>query len=277
VRNVPASERAAVDKALYHSLLSVVLTSVDRLGYRTAAKATGMTPRQARRYWEMGLPSEGLQPLRDVARAGRDEQARTMATAAMGNPEVTQAVEDAAVQFAESVHRAGVEAVGQAVADRMGEAAAAIADAQAKLYSSAAKAIEEEGSFVDNSRRTALNLLGRLIQAIKAAGPALDKMNAKIAEMGEGEVSIKEGIALLQRLVGLSREVVEVGDKAMALRRRLSGDPERWLGVKHDGEVEMSTEDAQRELREVAALLAQADTLGHLTVIEGGKSKASGE
>ena len=270
MRRLQGNARLLAHVRLYRRML---LTAIDEhaTGYRHAAALTfGLTGGQAQKYWTHGLPEHDppLPPIGHQMKLPPEELHAFLISidpqGATRSDEVINMSRDAIREHAQSViveQRRTVpeEAVKYALADQMKEAAEAVAQAQLKMYASAAKAMEEEGAFVDNTRRTALNMLGRLITLIKAANPMMDQLALRIELMAKDEgLTVQAGMNLMTRLLTMANQIVEIGDKSMMLRRRLAGDPERILGLDHSGAVEMTDSEAEAELREVQALVEQA-------------------
>ncbi len=243
------------DRAAYHKLLELAVTHGK--GYKSSAEAVGCATVTARRCFEKGIPEDGLKPIRVMVAA-----ARTKATVGADTVKDTQVAVRATA-------RAAAQEAAQEVSAELRAAAMDIAKAEAELFKAGAKSLKEESQLVDSTRRTATIMLGRLIRILRASEPMFAKLEELVADTDL--LDTKSGLAQLQQLMTLGNQIIGMGDKAMQLRRRLMGDPERIMAM-HGSKSEFeSDEEALAALQVVARQLGEAQELG-LTLIEGGKA-----
>ena len=254
------AERIRADTRDYDALYAA--WKAEGCGYRRAAQCAKISPKRARRIWERGVAGAGLPAIRDIVQ-GRAKLPSSHAAALEAPAEAQKAV-TAVVQSAAQTAAADV-------ATDIARAMHEMTQAQKRLYMQGAKALEEEAALVDNARRTALTMLGRLIAIVKASGPMMDVLAARLSA-DAADMTVPQGFAYMGKLLSTSQQIVGLGQTAITLRRRLLGEAEAVIGINHGGVVEMSREDAARELEMVQALLEQANNEGSLRVIEGGSA-----
>lgn len=233
-------------------------------GYRRAAVEAAVPDKRARRLWTKGVPAANLPSIVAIAE-GRDVLNPTHA-ATIQAPEATRRAVDAAVQEA-------AVAAAKAQADPLAEAMRQQVEAQTKLYLASAKALEEEAALVDNARRTSLNMLGRLVQLVRASGPMMDAMTAQLST--EVDIPLPQGFNRMERMLKMGVQIVELGGVAISLRRKLMGEAETIIGVKNaNAPAEMSYDEALHEMEKLRALLLEPDEAegGVFSVISGGKA-----
>jgi len=133
----------------------------------------------------------------------------------------------------------------------------------------ATKTHEEEGKLVKVAR---VNVMA-LLMASARIGPALQVLAEQVKTTIEsGDLSAKDATLLLRNFAGATSMTVKAGQVALELERLHRGDPTAIIGFTP---VEMSTEDALRELEEGQAALNRFKRRG-LEVIEGGESGIAG-
>jgi len=253
-----AAQRLKADRRDYDALYAA--WSAEKCGCLRAAQAAAVTPKRARRFWERGIPRLGLPPILEIARG--DANLPNEHAAALSAPAKTQRAVAAVVENAARTAAAGV-------AHDIATAMQQMTEAQTRLYLQSAKALEEEGALVDNARRTALTMLGRLITVVRSSGPMMEMLAARISAEAP-EMSIAEAFSYSSKLLTVGNQIMDLSTQAVVLRRKLLGEAEQVIGVHHSGQTDLSREDAQRELEAIAAMLEQANSAAALTVIEGG-------
>ena len=252
-----ARQRMMEDKRDYHALYAA--WRAEDCGYRKAAQLACVTPKRARRLWEKGVPKLDLPSIRDISQGKAklpDSHAAALEAPAEAQKAVSAVVKNAAQTAAAAVTHDIATAMHQ------------MTEAQTKLYLQGAKALEEEGVLVDNARRTALTMLGRLITVVRSSGPMMEMLAARISAEAP-DMTIAQAFSYTSKLVSVGNQIVDLGENAITLRRKLLGEAEQVIGIQHAGTVELSREDAQRELEAVAAMLEQANSMAALTVIDG--------
>jgi hypothetical protein len=253
-----ARQRIHEDSRDYDALYAA--WKAENCGYRRAAELARITPKRARRLWEKGVPRAGLPSIRDISQ-GRarlpDSHAAALEAPAEAQRAVRKVVQNAA-------HTAAAD-----VAHDIALAMHQMTEAQTRLYLQGAKALEEEGALVDNARRTALTMLGRLITVVRSSGPMMEMLAARISTEAP-EMTIPQAFGYTSKLLTVGNQIIDLGESAISLRRKLLGEAEQTIAIQHAGQVELSHEDAQRELEAVAALIEQANNAAALTVIDGG-------
>jgi hypothetical protein len=257
-----AAQRLRADRRDYDALYAAWVA--ERCGFRKAAQMANVTPKRARRLWEKGVPKAALPPILAISRGEAnlpDDHA-----AALEAPRATQKAVKAVVDTAARTAAAGV-------AHDIATAMHQMTDAQTKLFLQSAKALEEESALVDNARRTALTMLGRLITVVRSSGPMMEMLAARISTEAP-EMTIPQAFGYTSKLLTVGNQIVDLGESAISLRRKLMGEAEQTIAIQHAGQVELSREDAQRELEMVAALIEQANEAAALTVIDGGMESA---
>lgn len=233
-------------------------------GYRKASVEAGVPDKRARRLWTKGVPNANLPSIVSIA-DGKAALAPSHA-ATITAPETTRRVVEEAVKEAATT-------AARAQADPIAEAMRLQVEAQTKLFLSSAKAIEEEAALVDNARRTSLTMLGRLVQLVKASGPMMEHLAAALS--AEPDVPVPQAFARMERMLRMGVQVLELGNQAIVLRRKLMGEADAVINVKHssDNMADMTPEEALRELEKLQALVMEpSDDEGGLFVIEGGRA-----
>ena len=270
----------------YRALLE--LAEQDGLGYRAAAKRVGISPKRARRLYQAGAPALGLDPISDVTgrRAATPKEASELSRGSRGIPpapiqgadpaavvaeraatpvslaaieeqvRVQHVVEDAAQgaheAIAQGVHEAAQRARAEAAREtlstfetELADLATLYAEHEHKLLRDRVEGMPIEAAIVKQTRGASAFLLGHVIKLLQAAGPQLERM---AAQLREADLGLKEGLAVMMQLTRLSHRVVDLGDKAMGLQRRLFGEPESILGVHQDSGLSMSDAEAEAEI-----------------------------
>lgn len=257
-----AGKRLQADKRDYDALYAA--WSAEKCGHRKAAQMAAVTQKRARRLWEKGVPKAGLPPILAISRGEAslpDDHAAALSAPAAAQEAVKAVVSNAA--------RTAAAGVAHDIATAMHQ----MTEAQTKLYLQGAKALEEEGVLVDNARRTALTMLGRLITVVRSSGPMMEMLAARISAEAP-DMSIAQAFAYSSKMLTVGNQIIDLGESAITLRRKLLGEAEQVIGIQHAGQVELSREDAQRELEMVAALIDQANEAAAFTVIDGGLESA---
>jgi hypothetical protein len=160
------------------------------------------------------------------------------------------------------VERKQLEAQEKARAEEV-ERARQAARQREDARSDAVKTHEEEGRLVKIARVN----VGQLLAANARLGPALQVLAERMRVAIEaGEVGVKDGSLLLRNMAATAAATVRAGQIALELERLHRGDPTQIIGI---APVEMSTEDAIREIEEAQAALTRYQRRG-LEVIDGG-------
>ena len=264
VREERATARMRADVVDYDALYAAWKT--ESCGYRRAAEISKLSQKRARRLWEKGVPKAGLPSIRDIAQ-GQAKLPDSHAASLEAPAEAQKAVK-AVVKNAAQTAAAGV-------ATDIATAMHQMTEAQTRLYLQGAKALEEEGVLVDNARRTALTMLGRLITVVRSSGPMMEMLAARISAEAP-DMTIAQAFAYSSKMVTVGNQIMDLGENAITLRRRLLGEAEQTIGIQHGGQVELSREDAQKELEAVAAMIEQANSTATFTVLDGGKTAEVG-
>lgn len=160
------------------------------------------------------------------------------------------------------VERKQIEAQEKARAEEVERArqAALVKDA---ARSDALKTHDEEGRLVKVARVNVIQLLA----ANARLGPALQVLAERMRQAIEnGEVNTRDGSTLMRNLAATAASTVRAGQIALELERLHRGDPTQIIGIQP---VEMTTDDAIREIEEAQAALTRYQRRG-LEVIEGG-------
>jgi hypothetical protein len=250
------ADRIRRDRAAYQPLLDYVITH--QCGIKAACDGTGYSRKLVQRLFEKGIPEDELRPVRVLAAAA--------ATRATVGKQTVQETRQAVKQEAKlAAQEAALD-----IRSQLRAAAKDVAAAEAALYTASAKAITEEAQLVDQTRRTAAVMLGRLIKIMRAAEPMIERLEVLVADTEE--LDFDSGLKQLSALMKLSQQITDVGDKAMALRRRLLGDPERILAVHNDGPDFESDEEALASLDLLTTQLTEARNHG-LKLLPGGKGE----
>ncbi len=228
-------------------------------GAIAAAKGARLGSRRARRLWNNGVQAAGLPSIRDIKKG--------LAELPPGDAASLEAPEVIQKEVTKVVQKEAQRAAG-AVVDQIAEAMAQMTEAQTKLYLQSAKALGEEAALVDNARRTSLSMLGRLITVVRASGPMMDMLAARIAS-DASEMTVPQALSYAGKLAQIGMQIVDLGDKSIALRRRLLGEAEQTIGViAKPTQDALSPEDAMKELEEIATLVAQANAAAGARTID---------
>ena len=272
------------------------------LGYRQAAKRAGVPVKRARRLWEQGVPQSALSPLRDRLhrRADTPQQAGRIGNGKDIAPPPAVALVDTATPEALKVATATVEAeavtadtINVAVEQTVHRVSAAAKQAQAAAITTAAESFEQElealaneyaahehrilkdrvsgmpieAGIVKQTRGAAAYLLSHTVKLLRASEPVLDKMRE---ELQHGDFDLAQGLTIMAHLTRFAHRVVDLGDKAMQLQRRLVGQPESVLGVHHEGTVEIAPEEAAENINHLLNAVEHVNV--ELAVVEGGEA-----
>ena len=293
-----------------HEMAVLALRAEPTLEGGRLARKIGIRQAQLAVLWAFGVPRASLPPLLEVAAEGNPElrasamsmtpaqyqsqvEDRARAAAQLRAAEIAQAAVqaiapdldaavgaavNAAANRAEHLADVAVARAQSAVLDaavRITNARARIAEVAVKIEEGRAKSLEEELLLVDNARKSSLNMLGKAVAMMQAAAGPLKQTAESIERLALGDepMGALEGIKPAERLLDLTTKTVDLGERSMRLRRKLTGDPEVTLRteVAGGGADEMPS-DAEliAAFEQLAPVVSAVQALPKLRLVAGG-------
>lgn len=153
------------------------------------------------------------------------------------------------------------------------EARIAAAGAREQAVRSALEAHEKEGKLVQLARGGAQVLLANALIMLRASQPLAQEIRDHLLDTNTVRTPA-QAVNMLDRLGKFTRDAVGLTDSAMRMERLHQDKPEALIRIESTGE--MTREEALKELREAADILAREQGVDpaavYLEVLEGGKA-----
>jgi hypothetical protein len=225
------SGRRVIDLAFYESLLAAYLRLPGNAS--AAARDAGCDRRTAARAWSIGWPRKGFTAIKQRV---EDEQRAARARLLRDDQDARQAKQDATRSIAE----------------------------QAQLDS--AKSRAEEARTVRASRANALALGSATARLNRGALALAKRIEAELLrdtdDAGNRKtLNVRAGVALLRQVAAINRESNDASRLAVQLERLVLGEPDTITG---HVVINMTADDARREIERARDALARADARGSL-------------
>lgn len=225
--------RRVIDLDFYESLVSAFLAVPGNAS--AAAREAGCDRRTAARAWSLGWPRKGFAPIKQRV---EDEQRAARARLLRDEQDAREAKRDAAAKL---------------------EADASIDRAKSRA---------EEARAVRAARANALALQGATARLNRGALALAQRIEAQLLNTNDEAAKLKprEAVALLRQVAAINRESNDAARLAVQLERLVLGEPDQVVGHVL---IDMTPEDARREIERANEALGRATRRGTLAVVAG--------